>query len=88
MSAITHDIIINGLKVTVEAEYYKGFKGSLEEPAEPAGWDIERIWIQDIEFDDLDEAASFLSYFTWYELQEDINAILNEELDQYIKFNY
>jgi hypothetical protein len=88
MSAITHDFIINGLKVTVEAEYWKGFKGSLEEPAEPAWWDIERIWIQDIEIDDLDETATMLNYFTWYELEADLNAMLNEELDQYIKFNY
>ena len=88
MSAITHDFIINSLKVTVEAEYWKGFKGSLEEPAEPAGWDIERIWIQDIEIDDLDEAATMLDYFTWYELNEDLNAMLNEDLDQYIKYNF
>lgn len=88
MSAITHDFKINGLKVTVEAEYYKGFKGSLEEPAEPAGWDIERIWIQDIEIDDLDEAATMLDYFTWYELNEDLNSMLNEDLDQYIKYNF
>lgn len=88
MSAITHDFIINGLRVTVEAEYWKGFKGSLEEPAEPAGWDITRIWIQDIDIDDLDTAATMLDYFTWYELEADLNAMLNEELDQYIKFNY
>jgi hypothetical protein len=74
MSAITHDFIINGLKVTVEAEYWKG-------------WDIERIWIQDIEIDDLDETATMLNYFTWYELEADLNAMLNEDLDQYIKFN-
>lgn len=88
MSAITHEFIINDLKVTVEAEYWKGFKGSLEEPAEPAGWDIERIWIQDIEIDDLDEAATILGYFTWYELNEDLNDMLNEDLDQYIKYNF
>lgn len=88
MSAITHDFKIKGFKVTVEAEYWKGFKGSLEEPAEPAGWDIERIWIQDIEIEDLEEAATMLDYFTWYELNEDLNSMLNEDLDQYIKYNF
>lgn len=88
MSAITHDFIINGLKVTIEAEYWKGFKGSLEEPAEPAGWDIERIWIQDIEIDDLDETATMLNYFTWYELEADFNDMLNEEYHDYIKYNF
>ena len=88
MSAITHDFIINGLKVTVEAEYWKGFKCSLEEPAEPAGWDIERIWIEDIEFDDLDDAASFLLYFTWYELNAELNDMLNKEYHDYIKYNF
>lgn len=88
MSTITHEFIINDLKVTVEAEYWKGFKGSLEEPSEPAGWDIERIWIQDIDMDDLDEVATMLGYFTWYELEADLNAMLNEEYHDYIKYNF
>jgi hypothetical protein len=88
MSAITHDFIINGLKVTVEAEYWKGFKGSLEEPAEPAGWDIQDIWVEDVNIFDLDETAQSVGYFTWYELNADLNDMLNEEYHDYIKYNF
>lgn len=88
MSAITHEFIINGFKVTVEAEYWKGFKGSLEEPAEPAGWDIQDIWVEDVNIFDLDETAQAVGYFTWYELNADLNDMLNEEYHDYIKYNF
>jgi hypothetical protein len=84
---VRHEMIINGRHVMLTADYYEGYKGSLEEPSEPAGWDLEQIWIDDAEYHDLDEVATILDRFTWYELWAEIEDQLNNEYDSLIKFN-
>jgi hypothetical protein len=74
MKPITHTInfTYKDYLISIEAEYEKGYKGSLEEPAEEAGWYIYEAWANDLEVDD-------------YELVEILDLLSVEAVHDYVQ---
>ena len=64
----------NGYTVVVTAEYYKGFKGSLEEPSEPAHWFTDEFYIVGLSHLDYEEVFDTLGM-----TQEEFDEWVEEE---------
>ncbi len=51
----THGITVSLLEIEVDvvAEWERGFPGNREQPEEPAGWSVERVFFRGIDITDL-----------------------------------
>lgn len=79
---MTHKFKYNNHTIEVDANYYKGYHATLEEPGEPDGWEINDIVVDDniTFYDDILELLNL----TDQEFDELLQDELNNEFEQWI----